>query len=293
MAKSRSAVSKDGNRWDSGSKDGDRWKENRWEEGEEDLAKKPSNDRGETADLEHYDYITDKSGLLIAIEPRKGMSRFLYRKSDGSETELKVHDPTLDFDILSKKNLREQVLLLVSGGNVNAMLRHGKWEDKKDKTPIAAVGLASKGGTMDYAVYYIHASFGHSRDDMSDIRNENYEEWDNLSGFVWFVDQSTKAYNAHDAGNFLWGYTMHHLGFKLEKALSYANKNESGNDAGADQRAITEGFQMMIKSTWVQPGDLRINAEEGRYFQPDTNVPEPQPMLLSRAMRIDKMNYDL
>lgn len=240
--------------------------------------------------VEDFQYVTDKSGLLLEKRSSKTPSCILYQKQDGSEVVLKFHDQALDTQILSKKQPLEQILIVVSDGNINAMLKHGQWDKRPNKRPTIPVGLASKGGTMDYAVYYLHASFGNVRGDMP--RNKNYEAWDNLSGFVWFVDHEEKAYNVHDAGNFLWGYTMFFLGYSLDQALSYANQNEIGNDASADQRAIQEGHSYRVSTSLVQPGDIRINADDREYYDADMGEYIPQPMLLRRAMTLDGMDYD-
>lgn len=284
---------KAGNRWAEGSPANARWSGNPWGEVMRGSADDKADTTTESPDKIPFDYIADKTGRMVEQRPGKGTSRLIYRKGNGTEIPLSLHDPHLDLDILSRKKLREKILITITDGNINAMMRHGKWEGLMGERPTPAVFLSSKGGTMDYAVYYLHATFGHSRNEMLDIRNADYEAWDNLSGFVWFLDHGTKAYNVHDAGNLLWGHTMEHLGYSLDRSLEYANKNEQGQDASADQRAIQEGHGLKIKTTLVQPGDLYINAFEDTYYEPDSPIPEKQPMLLRRAMKFDKMPYDL
>ena len=97
---------------------------------------------------------------------------------------------------------------------------------------------------MDFTVTFLLASYGWDREHMIPKgKQTEYDLLDNLGGFVWFSDKTPKAYNVMDAGNALWGYTMKVLGFTLAETLKYANANENGNDASADQRAISNGFK--------------------------------------------------
>lgn len=84
---------------------------------------------------------------------------------------------------------------------------------------------------------------------MSDTHRSLVNKGEYPGDVVFFVhtdSDNKKAYNFHDFGNYNWGGAMFELGFKknddLEYILEWAQRNEDGNDANADQNAIKDGY---------------------------------------------------
>jgi hypothetical protein len=76
---------------------------------------------------------------------------------------------------------------------------------------------------------------------------------DTFGGFFIFGDQKI-AFNAMDAGNWMWGKAMNVLGFDYSTAQFGSEANEKFKDASGDQRAIRSGFHFKLTTTKASSG---------------------------------------
>ena len=86
-------------------------------------------------------------------------------------------------------------------------------------------------------------------------RDRQTASGDETGFFAFEGDKNTMAYNSKDAGNFIWGNAMRHLGFNLGTGLVGAHADQIWNgekgtglfDNDFDQNAIKAGYNYFGK----------------------------------------------
>ena len=107
------------------------------------------------------------------------------------------------------------------------------------------IAKESVGGKLDFSVYHLNGVIGaQGGKGMIDYWESN--EILNDKGPIFLILNYRTSYNLLDAGNWLWGYAMHRMGYNLSDSLEYAKKYDK-NDPSADQRAITNGWNHFSK----------------------------------------------
>lgn len=74
------------------------------------------------------------------------------------------------------------------------------------------------------------------------------KEADHSGGFFLFGSDRTRAFNAMDAGNWMWGRAMQILGFSKFSVHFGSQMNEGFGDTKSDQDAIGRGFRYKVKT---------------------------------------------
>lgn len=191
-------------------------------------------------------YIFDENGKYIKTEPN-ALERLVIENSEtGERTYYRFNDPVKDVPwmkelislyhdkrnfVYPKSNYQIRQYMKKSGVSKNKNKKN-KWDYAKQQSP--------RNGKMDYWRHYLVYEMAKSGLHIYDIHNDK-------GGFYLFP-QYAKAYNAMDAGNFLWGRGMRELGFPYIIASTSAHIHALIADPGIqldsefDQAAIKDGY---------------------------------------------------
>ena|GEM_PF-3220824 len=147
------------------------------------------------------------------------------------------NDPNLDKWQLYDMEIGQQGIQIVSDEEINGIMNNAGIKEMNFVSRLYYAGTQSgsdkdfsDGNKMDFGVQYLGGM--------------PYTE---VGGFFIMGDQQ-KAYNAQDAGNWLWGNSMKRLGFDYSTAEFSSQVNEGFNDSEADQRAIRIGYHYNVKT---------------------------------------------
>jgi len=186
---------------------------------------------------------TDVDGIRGSIG-----SYSTYTDQDGNEqtqfnteANFNFNDPAVDKEQLSLMKVGQQGIQIVTEENINDIMSQSGVDSKGvigryyfAATQSASDRDAGSGNNMDFGIKYLGGKSGG-------------KENDTYGGFFIFGNQP-KAYNAMDAGNWLWGQGMKRLSFDYSTAQFSSQANEKFHDPKGDQRAIRKGFHYTVKS---------------------------------------------
>ncbi|NQU32890.1 MAG: hypothetical protein HQ521_06615 [Bacteroidetes bacterium] len=164
-----------------------------------------------------------------------------------TDKSFRFNDSPVDRDRLDNMEIGEIGLQVISDENINHLMTRA---GIKKKNPISRFFYAkneSSGGRMDFGLRDLGGSSGGGSSDTE------------TGGFFLFSDNST-AYNAMDAGNYLWGQSMKRLCFDYSSAQFGSQFNEWFSDPPADQRAIKSGFFHQVATSKEKIFNLTIHA---------------------------------
>jgi len=171
-----------------------------------------------------------------------------YEDKDGNEQSMFItevnfnfNDPSVDKEQLNLMEVGEQGLQIVTEENINDIMNESNIEAKGFLVRHFFAGTESgsdrdfgKGNEMDFGPKYLGGQPGGGGNDTQ-------------GGFFLFGDQRL-AYNAMDAGNWLWGQGMKRLGFDYSTAKFVSELNEGFKDSPEDQNAILKGYHYVVKT---------------------------------------------
>ncbi len=184
------------------------------------------NTKGEFIDVTNL----DEAGLWGAIgelkQDENGVNYFI------GDRYFKFNDSRIDIFKLESLDEGDQAITTISDREINSIMKQTDiyWRGIFGRTYFAATesGRDARGhGKMDYGVKLGGSPGGGNNDSRGDF---------------YLFESSSTAYNAMDAGNYLWGHAMKRLGFSYSSAKTGSQTNEMGKDSDADQRAIKSGF---------------------------------------------------
>jgi len=146
------------------------------------------------------------------------------------------NDPKIGVYKLESLKVGTEVITLVSDEEINNIMSqtdiHWRWLGSRLNFAATESGRDGRGsGKMDYGLK-LGGSLGGGK-------NEGI-------GNFFLYESSNTAYNAMDAGQFLWGQAMNRLGFEYHSAQAGSQINEKLTDSPADQRAIKSGFFLQV-----------------------------------------------
>jgi len=193
--------------------------------------------------------IVNSKGIITKIIKQEGEHQVFTE----SGTEIKFHDPKTDQEELSIYRKGDKLIEFISEGEFEKIMNdaHAGNNDKSiidnsfDEYDFAYSTLSSS----PYNNELVEEEASVSRIDRR--RTDERSKYIKHGGFYVFSSENKykdnrRAYNIHDAGNFLWGQANKRDGWSLRKLLWGANANEWANgrlrDSGADQRAIINGY---------------------------------------------------
>jgi hypothetical protein len=172
-----------------------------------------------------------------------GATGQLKTSTDGSsyfigDRYFQFNDPRIDVYQLESLKPGEKAITTISDKEMNSIMIQTDiyWRWLGGRTYFAAneSGRDGRGeGRMDYGLKLGGSPGGGG--------NEGH------GNFILFESSST-AYNAMDAGNYLWGQAMKRLGFDYSTARTASQTNEKYKDSQADQRAIKSGFHHEVST---------------------------------------------
>ncbi len=167
-----------------------------------------------------------------------------------NEKSFSFNDPSSDRRQLNSLKVGDHALQIISDPEVNNLMERSGIKERNFITRIfyaatqsGSSRAAGNGNNMDFGMKYLGGSPGGG---MSDLKG----------GFFLMGNQNF-AYNAMDAGNWLWGHSMSIMGFDLTNTRESAQANEKWNDTEGDQNAIRRGFQYEVKLKTIKEFKLK------------------------------------
>jgi RHS repeat-associated protein len=188
--------------------------------------------------------VFDQSGYYSNTIKSDGTSVLMINGEDGSQF-YNFNDEEKDVkninDMIEKYGSEAQIVFMKSNKEIESILEDSGVTDAENQGhAIKYAWDESPSGKMDYWKSNLSPEIQRGGIFKDDILKDN-------SGFYIFEGNS-KAFNAMDAGNFLWGAGMNYLGFtkfssKIAAHAAHILFSGQGGliDAKADQRAIVSG----------------------------------------------------
>ena len=185
---------------------------------------------------------TDRKGIIGSVGYNKTETdaKGNITQSWQNEKVFSFNDPNTDRRQLNSLKVGDQALQIISDPQLNYIMQNSGIKERNFISRLYYAGTeygssrdGGSGSQMDYGLKYLGGVPGGG---MSDLK-----------GGFFLVGNRNFAYNAMDAGNWLWGHAMHRMGFSLINAREAAQANEKWNDVDADQKAIRRGLQYDVK----------------------------------------------
>jgi hypothetical protein len=133
-------------------------------------------------------------------------------------------------------------IYILNTENIESMMVASGATNGTSRLYIAAESVAGK---LDFSVYHLNRTIL-VQGGKGMVNYWEQEEILKDRGPIFLMPDSQTSYNLLDAGNWLWGYAMHRMGYDISDSLKYAKKYDK-NDPSADQRAISSGWNSFKK----------------------------------------------
>jgi RHS repeat-associated protein len=224
-------------------------------------------------------YINEEGFVTKIIQNSNPNRLFLDRPNKSKNPEIIFNDPSLDRAQLSDTKIGDKIVHFLSVENQHFILNKGKsyfvfrsFPIVSDVWGIFSASLTSRGGSRDFGFSLLAPQLSIEGLDKRDatigrysapLPEGEYYEWDRSGGFIFFEGAGKyKVYNIPDAGNFLFGASMHASNIS-PLITSMGTYFADTNDSEADGKAIKDGY--------MQYG--RISDPIGEIFGYDTKKP--------------------
>ncbi|GHE72294.1 RHS repeat-associated core domain-containing protein [Roseivirga thermotolerans] len=203
------------------------------------------------------DYVFDEEGKFLRVDENDQPDKLVIENSKTKEQKsYEFNDPETDVQAI-KYNMEKfgddfknvKFIYNISDERIDEMMSESGVSHKGSRAGrlLFAAWYSGPGGKMDFSAYHLPidlakggaATLG-ANGEVQTLWNDS-ELFKNDQGPMVIFNNTSRAYNYLDGGNWLWGNAVQRLGGTQKNAINWSKTYNPG-DSGADQYAIQEGY---------------------------------------------------